>query len=333
MKNFPFFVIVFVELATVSFLVGKIYLEQSQVLGENISINPISREDVIFPNQDSDSHLKNFYEPMPNTDITNKPDWLPSDYSYTITTNADSLNERFNYSLEKDPHVFRIVTMGSSYTFGIYVNTRENYPERLEDMLNENLECKTIKKFEVINLGVAGYDIEYSVHRFKTRGMKYDPDLLLWLISSDNDFSLINELIGHKVDQYRKEMKSYQAVLDEFQRRGIFTPWNIKSKLEFMPEIGEEGVLVYNKKALWRMRDYYKGRLVFITFSGDRTLSGSYLSVLQGFAKERGDTYIYDGLSSNYDRFPDKHPTSKGYEKIADGIFHYITSNHLIPCD
>ena len=99
-------------------------------------------------------------------------------------------------------------------------------------------------------------------------------------------------------------------------------------------EIGEKGALDYSKKALWRLRDYYNGRLVFITLSGRRELKKSNLTLLQSFVQERGDTYIYDGLDLSYDKLEDgAHPTGKGYIQFAGWIFDYLVQNDLIPCD
>lgn len=224
MRKVIFLVVVFLELSVIAFLAGKIYFKQSQILGENININPIPKEDIIFPASDSDSDLKNFYEPKANKDITKKPGWLPLDYAYTITINEDSLNERFDYALEKNPDVFRIAAIGDSFTYGLYVNTRDNYPERFEDLLNDDSLCGYNKKFEVINLGYGGYDIEYSVERFKVRGQKYNPDLVLWFVK-DDDFFGPKELVLRKERQYEEEISADEALLAEFYSRGSFYPW------------------------------------------------------------------------------------------------------------
>jgi len=331
MRKIVFLCIVILEIATISFLAGKIYLERSQVLGENVSINPISKDDVIFPNKDDDSGLKYFYEPMPNTEITYKAAWLPQDYTYIATINADSLNERFNYSIDKNSNVFRIVTIGDSYTFGDNVNTKDNYPEKLEDMLNDNSLCNANMKFEIINLGFSGYDIEYAVQRFKVRGQKYNPDLVLWLIKND-DFSDVNELTKPKTDQYRVEISADQALLAKFQKQGNFYPWATKASQELKEELGREGILTYIEKSFEKINDYYIGRLVFVASSS--SLKDAYISMLNDFAKERGNTYVYDGLSMSYDKLEDKaHPTSNGYVQIAGEIFEYLKKSDLVSCD
>jgi hypothetical protein len=327
-KKFILLCIVFLELVVIAFLAVRIYLNQSKVLGETVSINPISKDDVIFPSPDTDSDLKYFYEPAPNTIINNKPSWLSPDYSYTITTNTDSLNERFDYSIEKNPDVFRIVTIGNSFTYGQYVDTKENYPERLEDMLNDNSLCKSNKKFEVINLGVGGYDIEYSVNRFKARGQKYSPDLVLWFLMN-HDFSQVNEILRPKVNQYRKEMLADEDLMKNFYEKGEYFPWTTKAVQELAEAFNKEGGLEYQKVALQRINDYYKGKLAFVTFSN---LIDKYMSALRDFAEARGDTYFYNEISEDYDRFADGHPTSKGYAQIDEQIFDYLTQNGFVPC-
>ena len=117
-----------------------------------------------------DSKLEYFFEPNPNNS---------EDYS----TNQDLLNERFNYATEKGQSTFRIIAIGDSHTYGLYVETRKNYPELLENMLNDQVICGLYSKFEVINLGVPGYDLSYSYERFRRRGVKYKPDLVIWFVN------------------------------------------------------------------------------------------------------------------------------------------------------
>lgn len=332
-KRIFLLLVIILELAVIAFLAGKIYLKQSQVLGENISINPISKEDVVFPNQDSESDLKNFYEPKPNTNETRKKKmtWLPPDYVYTSTINADGLNERFDYSIEKDPNVFRIVTLGDSITFGAYVDTKDNYPERLEDLLNSNLTCRNNKKFEVINLGVGGYDIQYAVERFKRRGIKYSPDLVLWHLWND-DFSELREIEEIKAKQYWEQMIADGASPEDLAERGFYS-LVLKARQELKEQISEQEKIGYHMAALQKLNDYYKGKLVFITRYSHGGLINAYMVALRAVANTRRQTYFYNELNPRHERLPDNaHPTGKGYVQIAGEIFDYLKQNGLVPC-
>ena len=181
--------IVFLEIAFASFLFIKIY-ESNKILG--ISVIRMNKESIYY---NPFSKFKYFFEPVPNT-VEDSPKWIKwAKARYII--NADSLNERFNYSVNRAPNTFRIITIGDSYTFGLFVDTKYNWSEILEDLLNENLSCKNIKKIEVLNLGEFGYDIEYAIERYRIRGVKYDPDLVIWLLK-DDDFFEINEIMREK---------------------------------------------------------------------------------------------------------------------------------------
>lgn len=331
MRKIIFILFIIFEIVVIAFLAGKIYLK-SQVLGENISINPISKDDVVFPNQDSESNLKNFYELKQNTIMNNNPSWLPSDYTYTITINADGLNDRFDYSIEKNASVFRIVAIGDSYTFGQYVDTKDNYPERLEDLLNNKLKCGDIKKFEVINLGVGGYDIQYAVERFKRRGIKYNPDLVLWYLNN-NDFSELREVEELKAKQYWEEMITEGALPESLGEAGFYS-LVLKARQEMKEQVNKQEKIEYQMATLWKINDYHKGKLVFITRYSHGILDNEYMSALRTFADARGNTYFFNELSPYYDHFPgDSHPTSKGYAQIAASIFDYLKQNGIVPCD
>lgn len=85
----------------------------------------------------------------------------------------------------------------------MFVNTNENFSEKIEHHLNSKYKCGVINNFEVINLGVGGYDAEYVIERFIRRGIKYNPDLVIWLL---NNWNL--EKINEFEEKIRKELIS-----------------------------------------------------------------------------------------------------------------------------
>jgi hypothetical protein len=173
-----------------------------------------------------ESTLKNFYEPLPNIKAIEIRDGVDK-VVYRI--NADSLNEEKNYSVDKSPYIFRIIALGDSYTFGIGVPTPKNWVKILERMLNQSYRSQKYKKFEVINLGVDGYDIEYSVERFRLRGIKYNPDLILWFLN-DSDFPQVNEIIIPIKQKLRKEMEE-TGELEQKRKLGDYYPYTKKQSM------------------------------------------------------------------------------------------------------
>src|SRR5581483_3745791 len=303
---------VFFELIVIILLGKSLYEKRNNVLGASVVVEPLNKDDLIFANQED---LEHFFEPKPNRTIVPKNPLLHY-HLESQTINADSLNERYNYAIEKAPDTFRIITLGDSYTYGLYMQTKDNYPEKLEDML-QKLQCKGIKKFEVINLGFGGYDIQYEVKRFEKRGEKYNPDLVLWFLKND-DFGQIAEVMNKKLAAYKKEMIESED-MDEYYKEGKFTPWGGKVTKELLQSFGEKQLLDYQKNALHKIDTYYKRKLLIFSFS---SLKKQYKNVIEDFVKSRSDSYFYDNLVDIYsmgESLPnDKHPTAAGYALIAE---------------
>lgn len=313
-----------IQLIIISFQIYNI--DKRKVIG--ITVSPIRSEDIIInPNQ----NLAHFYEPKPNS-LTEFESVSFKDNFGKATINSDALNERFDYQIKKDSDTFRIITLGDSYTFGWYVNTAENYPEQLEDKLNSSLKCANIKKFEVINLGVGGYDIEYAVHRFEIRGKKYDPDLVLWLLKND-DFEQIIDYVKFQGDQNYIKI-SEQKKLDYYKSLGIKgDPGWYDAEQELLNKVGLSTIVKYQKGKLYSISDYFNKKLV--VFSPlERSLN--YQNLLLKFSQERPQTFFYNSIpwvNPPEEAFPDGHPTVEGYTKIADNLFNFLVANKIIPCN
>lgn len=320
-----YIIVVVLQMIVVGFLGYKLFSNKESIQGKMV-INPIKKENII----QLDPILKYYYEPKPNTnEIVN--DWVP--YKATYTINEDALNERFDYETAHNKDVFRIITLGDSFTYGLYVDTKDNWPERLEEKLNTNITCNNIQKFEVINLGVHGYDIQYSLNRYTTRGQKYDPNLVIWFMKQD-DVSQINEIMLEKEQFYAKQMKES----GEFQRlvdKGILYPsWNRAMK-EVSDEYGKDQIEGIQKKFLNKFKDLYKGPLVLITFPNEPADTKQFL---KESVQDTKNAAFFDGLTDIY-KDPnlyfanDGHPTAQGHEIIAEDVLNYLKKNNVILCN
>jgi len=94
-------------------------------------------------------------------------------------------------------------------------------------MLNAIQLCPGFQRYEVLNLDVGGYDIEDAAHRYFVRGIKYRPDLILWLLKDDdfNDFTdisqkIINQKSAQLSDDEQTEMEQRTSeFLDQWLQR------------------------------------------------------------------------------------------------------------------
>lgn len=92
-----------------------------------------------------------------------------------IIINSDGFRDK-EYPLQKERNTYRIVVIGDSVAFGRALSLGETLPKRLEAMLNAS--CPQ-KKFEVLNMGVEGYNSIQELELVRTKGLKYSPDLVI----------------------------------------------------------------------------------------------------------------------------------------------------------
>jgi len=306
--------ILLIELTIIFCLIFIIVKNQLPL--SRLSVTELKKESLnVTPAED----LKYFFEPQPNTSDSfhKRPDWLEYDPKNTI--NSDSLNERFDYSVEKPENTFRIITLGDSLTFGLFVDTSDNYPEKLEDLLNNNLKCKNVKKFEVINLGVPSYDIRYTVERFKKRGVKYNPDLVLWFLQGGN-FYKIQDLVTSRLSLYTDQKGNIAE----------------KARVDILKELGEENILKLQTGYLKMINNYYTNKLVI--FSLPHQFNDKTEKIVKNFLAPRKDGYFFQTETDFNDTskkllFPDHHPTAEGYTILSQELYDYLVQNKLISCN
>lgn len=315
------------QLLIISFLGYKIYNKQ-KVLGA-ASVNPIKKESVSFP---KDGEWKYFFEPVADTEDIEQAKVRPGAH-YTI--NSDSLNEIRNYDTEKPEGTFRIIILGDSFTFGMLVSTKDNWTEQLEVKLNE-IKCNATKSFEVINLGVRGYDIQYSVERYRRRGMKYNPDLVLWMIKED-DIYQINEILYQYVWNIDKQLIE-SGEKAKLQERGEYYPeWRIARDRMYSENGGKEGILAAQKANIRKLNEYYQGPLLMLMLGWEET---SEIQFVKDFLNDRpSPSYYFDNIFSKGERYSSKyfapgdgHANELGNMRIADSILNYLRKSEILSC-
>ena len=79
--------------------------------------------------------------------------------------------------------VKRIMMLGDSVTFGRGVPLGSTFPKLLEQLFNRN--DQTGRRYEVMNVGVPGYNTRQELEFFEVKGRKYAPDLLVitWILN------------------------------------------------------------------------------------------------------------------------------------------------------
>lgn len=109
-----------------------------------------------------------------------------------VTINSHGFRGK-EFEVKKAPGVIRVLTMGSSSTFGYYDRDNETYPYYLEQTLNSS--CKSGTRFEVINFAIPHAGIANIAAMFFTEGIGLAPDVVT-LYEGRNDSTIAKETKG-----------------------------------------------------------------------------------------------------------------------------------------
>lgn len=313
---------------TICILIIGYYLYSTLVLRKNVlgaktSITPISIENLDITDR---KDLKYFYEFNPSTRVVENRAFMPKPATYTI--NSDTLNDQVDYLIQKPDKVFRIITLGDSYTFGEFVNTKDNWTEVLEDKLNTVLKCSNIDKFEIINLGMGGYGVEYISHRYEKRGTKYNPDLIIWF-ESGSGYTRNNELMGPLIDKYTSQISDEEnkRLLD----KGKWYAWDEATK-EIESQFNDQK-LTETIKESWLNFFKIRGNVntVISKFTSPKTDNR-----LEEWSSGFNNIFINSGIrpldNKKGELLLDGHPSLTGHLFIAKNIFNYLLKTNLINC-
>ncbi len=121
--------------------------------------------------------------------------------------NSAGFRSKKECALIKERDTKRIICLGDSITYGVWVKTEEAYPYILEEMLNANSDSL---HFEVINAGVMGYSSLQGLRQIKRDLLKYKPDLITLLFGFDDNYPV--------VDYSDKEQKTYNEYIFSLQK-------------------------------------------------------------------------------------------------------------------
>lgn len=332
MKSILFRFCILTQIIIILYLALVISMKYKNNQQNLYSINTFNKAKIIFG---SNKKLTHYYEPKPDSEETISHNWLQEKALYTI--NSDALNERFNYSIKKREKTFRIITLGNSFTFGQNVSTSKNFTELLEDELNKSYRCSNINLYEVINLGMGGYDFEYMTERYRLRGKKYSPDMVIVTFHGMTGFQedslsladeymklpkskiikLLNAEFQHKTNKLI-DINGYDNMIMELARNHIFK------------SLSNHEVLMKLKSTLSRIRDLLPKNKLIIQISDDPTDQRLFSQLFQD---KRVGEYIENYTFKDEYRFPDYHLNIEGNREMAFKVIESLNFLKLLPCN
>lgn len=131
----------------------------------------------------------------------------PGSQDYKLTISSAGLRDR-EFPLQKEEGIYRIVVLGDSVTFGLYCNQTSTYAKHLEGMLNRYAPPGA-PRFEVLNLGVTGYNTTQIAERLRVVGLPYEPDMVIYgyVINDPQFYSLEAQALRKMRDETRQSFQ------------------------------------------------------------------------------------------------------------------------------
>lgn len=207
------------DINLISFSIGRLnFLTGSSILGTTLNF-PQNNLHFLYRTTNNESDL---YKLIPKFEQDYDGFIEKLDRATHIKINSDGFRDQ-EYSIEKPANTSRIIVLGDSVTFGLGLEINETYSKILENKINS----KNKKMYEVMNLGVPGYNTLDEVEFFKEVGLKYSPNIvIIGFLSNDVVDSLEIErraqlLINQKpstINEYEHNAQvfnsNYEATVD-----------------------------------------------------------------------------------------------------------------------
>lgn len=281
-----------------------------------------------------------FYSLKPNRKTT----WQGA----TVTTNQ--LGLRGSDIQPKQANEFRILCLGESSTFGAMVGDAETYAARLEELLSRE---STNRNYRVINAGVSGYTSFQSLKYLELRGLKLQPDLVLFyhefndLLPAEFSDRELHESQSHAWHRALANHLAIYRVISNATAR-----WKIANKREEIqsqpnedpspdPEASGKRTRVSdrerreNLQRLQTLCQQHNTELVIMHPA--YADSQRHRCVLTEFCEETGvplyesHDALHPAFRGKGDLFADEcHPNAEGHQALAEGLFLFLKSSGLL---
>jgi lysophospholipase L1-like esterase len=195
-----------------------------------------------------------------------------------VDINSHGLREP-ETTYEKPPNTFRILNLGDSVAMGWGIREEDTYGQQLECLLNEKTDDNL--RYEVINAGVPGWNLDNELAYLQAEGLKYEPDLILLDLTIVNDIYGKSALVAHKrpalIEWLRAntyfwpfltvQLRWLEAHANGRERIGVIDPPTEPAKYFPMDSAADQWVEIWNPiLAMHRLAQEHKARFMLVLF-------------------------------------------------------------------
>lgn len=125
------------------------------------------------------------FSPIAGKQVT----WREEGFCRTVW-NSQGMRDK-ERALTKPAGTYRIAILGDSFVEGLQVSDDQTFCHLLEEKLNQSgIATEKIKNFEVLNFGVANYNLGQEYLRLKQKAFTFNPDLVIMAVRPDTIYQL-----------------------------------------------------------------------------------------------------------------------------------------------
>ena len=254
-----------------------------------------------------------------------EPD-LTDKYYLAYLFNAMGCRGR-DYPIPRSPEGTRILVLGDSLALGAGVHQADTLASQLEGLLNSGPPgVDALPEYEVINCGVGGYGTHDAVKLYETLLVTYEPDVVLLVMTPDDDQSWIEEREqeafnrlenpGHQFLAWTSHQENlFDRVVPDYSRS---LAWVTRLEQLVQANGGKVGVVVfrYSTHRAWES----------LIQQLSQSVQGGTMPVLdlgKSLLAHRSENELF--VTDD-----DKHPNEVAHRLAAQGIRNFLINNGLV---
>jgi D-alanyl-lipoteichoic acid acyltransferase DltB (MBOAT superfamily) len=247
-----------------------------------------------------------------------------------FSTNRWGMRDK-DYEQIAPPDTYRAVLLGPSFVMGSGVADDEMFDELLEEHLNRENAGEKIKKYEILNFGVAGYSALQELAIFETRGLSFKPDAVFYVAHQLDEEILVRNL----ANRYLAGVDIPYDYLHEIRRRsGVEQGMTQVEAERLLKPFGAELVSWTYRRLVEISAERGITPVWIFVPTLEMPLQESELTKLTRLAEEAN--FIVLDLSGIYENLEtdrlivavwDKHPNASGHRLIAEQLYQALREN------
>lgn len=255
-----------------------------------------------------------------------------------LTTNRWGMRDR-DYEQKKPPGTYRFALLGGSIDMGSGVPDQGTYENLTEDRLNHENTTATVKKFEILNFAVGGYDEVRNARLCDTRVLDFQPDAVM-IVSHTGDakrtVDRFIDIVDRRVDlqyDFIKELvrkTGVHAGMDHSEAKKRLLPYS-RDLLQWAYGLIAQRCKEHNIVPVWLYipaptRENAPGELEWV----QNTVHGmGYVMI------DLSNIYAHHDYRKLQIAPWDEHPNQEGHELIANALYEKLLENaqslHITP--